>query len=57
MTWLRKNLGFWTDAEIFVTGPLSSYSIWTVMPSKRLTEYNMLRDNALHFTRKLNTSQ
>jgi len=27
------------------------------MPSKHLTEYNTLRDNALHFTRKLNTNQ
>jgi len=34
-----------------------SYSIWKVMPSKHLTEYNTLRDNALHFTRKLNTNQ
>ena len=27
------------------------------MPSKHLTEYNTLRGNALHFTRKLNTYQ
>jgi len=27
------------------------------MPSKHLTEYNTLRGNALHFTRKLNTNQ
>jgi len=27
------------------------------MPSKHLTEYNMLRGNALHFIRKLNTNQ
>ena len=27
------------------------------MPSKHLTEYNTLKGNALHFTRKLNTNQ
>jgi len=27
------------------------------MPSKHLNEYNTLRGNALHFTRKLNTNQ
>jgi len=27
------------------------------MPSKHLAEYNTLRGNALHFTRKLNTNQ
>ena len=50
ITWLRKNLGFWTDAHAF-------YSIWKVMPSNHLTKCNMLRGNALHFTRKLNTNQ
>ena len=29
--------------------------MWKVMSSKHLTEYNTLRGNALHFTRKLNT--
>jgi len=45
-----KKLGFRTDAYTF-------YSVWKVMPSKHLTEYNTLRCNALHFTRKLNTNQ
>ena len=34
-----------------------SYYIWKVMPSKHFTEHNTLRDNVLHFTRKLNTNQ
>jgi len=33
------------------------YSIWKVMHSEHVTEYNALRDNALHFTGKLNTYQ
>ena len=33
------------------------YSIWKVMPSKHLTEYNTFRGDALHFTRKPNTNQ
>ena len=39
----------------FCDWSISSHSIWKVMPSKHLTEYNTLRDIALHFTRKLNT--
>jgi len=31
-------VGFWIDANTF-------YSNWKVMPSKHLTEYNMLRGN------------
>jgi len=43
-SWLRRTLGFWTDAE----WSISSQFIWKVMPSKHLTERNTLRDNALH---------
>ena len=45
-----KYLGFWTAAYTF-------YSVWKVMSSKHLTEYNTLKGNAVHFTRKLNTNQ
>jgi len=41
----------------FCEWPASTYSISKVMPSKHLTEYTTLRDNALHFTRKLNTNK
>jgi len=41
----------------FCEWSLSIYSIWKMMPSKHLTEYNTLRDNALLVTRKLYTNQ
>jgi len=52
-----KKFGILDWCRDFCDWCLSSYSIWKVMPSKHLTEYNTLRDNALHFTRKLNTYQ
>jgi len=41
----------------FCDWSISIYSIWKVMPSKHLTEYNTPRDIALHLTRKLHTNQ
>jgi len=52
-----KNSGILDWRRDFCDWFLSSYSIWKVMPSRHLTEYNTLRDNARHFTRKLNTNQ
>ena len=47
MTWLRRNLEFWTDTD-FCGWSISSHSIWKVMPSRHLTGYNILRDTVVH---------
>jgi len=50
----EKKSGIFDWCRDFCDWSLSNYSIWKVMPSKHLTEYNTLRNYALHFTRKLN---